>query len=510
MHESIANNQPLLTLSGIHKRFPGVHALRGIDMDVRCGEVHAVVGENGAGKSTLMQILAGVYPADAGRIDYDGRANIAIPDERAAQDFGIALVYQERSLFGPLSVAENIFAARQPVSRWGRIDRSSLHARTQAWLKEVGLDVDAAVPVESLSSAQQQLVEVAKALSLEPKLILFDEPTAALAPAEADRLFGVIRGLRARHVGVIYISHRLEEVFAIADRVTVLKDGTDQGTFAARDLTAGRLVALMVGRELNPHSPRQDSPSPTGRVAMEVSGLSDPAAPSGLRPHLQNLSFSIRAGEIVGLAGLVGAGRTDLALALFGSREGVTGEVRIDGKRMACNSPAAAIAAGIGYLPEDRKDGGLFLDMSIEDNMAAVAAIRFGTWHYSRRKQRTAAEKMCRSLRVVCRGPTEPVQNLSGGNQQKVVLAKWLLAQPRVFIVDEPTRGVDVGAKAEIHNLLYDLARSGTAILVISSDLPEILAVSDRILVMREGRITGELTRAEANEQSVMQLASMG
>jgi ABC-type sugar transport system ATPase subunit len=509
MSESTAVDRPLLTLRGIHKRFPGVHALRGVDLDVRGGEVHAVVGENGAGKSTLMQILAGVYQADAGRIDYDGREDVAIADERSSQELGIALVYQERSLFGPMSVAENIFAARQPVFRWGHIDQSALHARTRTLLKKVGLDVDPGAPVESLSSAQQQLVEVAKALSLEPKLILFDEPTAALAPAEVDRLFEVIGRLRARQVGVIYISHRLEEVFAIADCVTVLKDGMGQGTFAARELTPGKLVALMVGRELNPHTPRPDPPS-NGRVVLEVSGLSDPADRPGLRPRLQNIRFSIRAGEIVGLAGLVGAGRTNLALALFGAREGVSGEVWVEGKPVACRSPTEAIAAGIGYLPEDRKDGGLFLDMSIEDNIASVASDRFGSWLYSRRKQRTAAIEMCQALRVVCRGPSEPVQNLSGGNQQKVVLAKWLLAHPRVLIVDEPTRGVDVGAKDEIHNLLYDLARKGTAILVISSDLPEILAVSDRVLVMREGRITGELARDQATEQSVMQLASLG
>jgi ABC-type sugar transport system ATPase subunit len=509
MSESTAADKLLLTLRGIHKRFPGVHALRGVDLDVRRGEVHAVVGENGAGKSTLMQILAGVYQADAGRIDFDGREDVAIADERSAQDLGIALVYQERSLFGTMSVAENVFAARQPVIGWGHIEQSALHARTRTLLKEVGLDVDQGAPVESLSSAQQQLVEVAKALSLEPKLILFDEPTAALAPAETERLFHVIGRLRVRQVGVIYISHRLEEVFAIADRVTVLKDGIGQGSFAARELTPGKLVALMVGREVNPHTPRPDS-SPTGPVVLEVSGLSDSADRPVLRPRLQDIRFSLRAGEIVGLAGLVGAGRTELALALFGAREGVSGKVKVEGKPVACRSPTEAIDAGIGYLPEDRKDGGLFLDMSIEDNISSVASGRFGSWLYSRRKQRTIAEEMCQALRVVCRGPSEPVQNLSGGNQQKVVLAKWFLAHPRVLIVDEPTRGVDVGAKVEIHNLLYNLARKGTAILVISSDLPEVLAVSDRVLVMREGRMIGELARDQATEQSVMQLASLG
>jgi ABC-type sugar transport system ATPase subunit len=501
---------PLLTLRGIHKRFPGVHALRGIDLDVRAGEVHAVVGENGAGKSTLMQILAGVYPPDAGRIDFDGQPDRHFPDERSAQDAGIALVYQERSLFGPLSVAENVFAARQPVCRWGHIDRAELHTRTRALLDEVGLAADVDAPVKRLSPAQQQLVEIAKALSLGPKLILFDEPTAALTPAETERLFEVIRRLRARRVGVVYISHRLEEVFAVADRVTILKDGSGQGTFDARDLMPGALVAKMVGREVNPHTPRPDSPSADSRVVLDVAGLGDATDRPGRRPRLRDISFSVRAGEIVGLAGLVGAGRTEVALALFGARDGLTGEVRLDGRRVAPRSPAEAIAAGIGYLPEERKEAGLFLDMSIEENIAAVAASRFGSWWYSGRRQREAALEMCRTLRVVCRGPAEPVQNLSGGNQQKVVLAKWLLARPRVLIVDEPTRGVDVGAKAEIHQLLYDLARAGTAVLVISSDLPEVLAVADRVLIMRAGRLSGELARGEATEPAVMRYASMG
>jgi ABC-type sugar transport system ATPase subunit len=501
---------PLLTLQGIHKRFPGVHALRGVGLDVRPGEVHAVVGENGAGKSTLLQILAGVYQPDAGRIDLDGGQDVRFRDERAARDAGIALVFQERSLFGPMSVAENVFAARQPVRRWGHIDRAALAARAQALLDEVGLAVPPEALVETLSPAQQQLIEIAKALSLGPRLILFDEPTAVLTPAETERLFGLIRGLRARGAGVVYISHRLEEVFAIADRVTVLKDGAGQGTFATAELTPARLVALMVGREVNPHTPRPDPPPADSPVVLEVADLSDGEGVGGLRPRLCDINLKARAGEVVGLAGLVGAGRTELALALFGARRGVTGQVRVAGRPVALGSPADAIAAGIGYLPEDRKEAGLFPAMSVEDNVSAVAARGFGSWWYSRRRQREAVVDLCRALRVVCRGPAEVVQNLSGGNQQKVVLARWLLARPRVLIVDEPTRGVDVGAKAEIHNLLYGLAREGTAVLVISSDLPEVLAVSDRVVVLREGKITGELPRGQATEPAVMNLASLG
>ena len=499
-------DDPLLVLRDIHKRFPGVHALRGVDLEVRRGEVHAVVGENGAGKSTLMQILAGVHRPDEGWIEFDGREGVVFRDERAAQEAGIALVFQERSLFGPLSVAENVFAARQPVRSWGRIDQRELAARTRAILDEVGLAVATDEPVERLSSAQQQLVEIAKGLSLRPKLIIFDEPTAALTPAETEVLFEVIRRLRSQGTAVIYISHRLEEIFTIADRITVLKDGTGQGTFRASELKPADLVAKMVGREVRLHQPRTDGSTPGGWPMLEVTGLGDPP---GVRPRLRDITFSVRAGEIVGLAGLVGAGRTELALSLFGARAVASGAVLVDGSPVTLRSPADAIAAGIGYLSEDRKEGGLFLDMSIEENVAAVSVARPGTWRYEGGRHRTATEELCRSLRVVCRGPDEPVRNLSGGNQQKLVLAKWLHVRPRVFIVDEPTRGVDVGAKAEIHQLLFELARKGAAMIVISSDLPEVLAVSDRILVLREGRLTGELSKGAA-EADVMKLATMG
>jgi ABC-type sugar transport system ATPase subunit len=493
------SESPLLVLGGIHKRFPGVHALKGVDLEVRRGEVHALVGENGAGKSTLMQVLAGVYRPDAGTIEFDGRKDVVFPDERAAQAAGIALVFQERSLFGPLSVAENVYAARQPANRLGRIDHGALRDQARAAVAEVGLEVDPDLPAERLSSAHQQLVEIAKALSLKPKLIIFDEPTAALGPADAARLFGVIRRLRGQGCGVIYISHRLEEIFSIADRITVLKDGAGQGTFAASSLTAGDLVAKMVGRELAGRAHQAATP---GDLMLEVEGLGD--------AKLKNISFAVRAGEIVGLAGLVGAGRTELALAIFGARPRTSGVIRVNGEARIFHSPADAIAAGIGYLSEDRKDSALFIDMSIEDNMAAVAAARPGPWRYSESGYRNSAEDMRRALRIACRGPEEAVRVLSGGNQQKVILARWLLAKPKVLIVDEPTRGVDVGAKAEMHALLEELARKGAAVLVISSDLPEVLSISDRVLVLREGRLTGELPREEATEAAVMKLASMG
>ncbi|HZE98847.1 MAG TPA: sugar ABC transporter ATP-binding protein [Planctomycetota bacterium] len=497
----------LLVLRGIHKRFPGVHALKGVDLEVRRGEIHALVGENGAGKSTLMQILAGVHRPDAGRIDFDGREDAVFRDERASQEAGIALVFQERSLFGPLSVADNVFAARQPADGWGRIDYPRLREQTRTAVAEVGLDVDPDQPAASLSPAQQQLVEIAKALSLKPRLVIFDEPTAALGPADADRLFGTLRRLRADGCGVVYISHRLEEIFTIADRITILKDGAGQGTFAASALTPSDLVSKMVGRELAARERHREAVPAGGGPLLEVAGLSDPP---GRRPRLRDISFRVRAGEIVGLAGLVGAGRTELALALFGARPGTTGQIRVEGRERTLRTPADAIAAGIGYLSEDRKESALFLDMSLSENMAAVAAARPGSWTYSERRHRSSAEEMRQTLRIACRGPEEAVRVLSGGNQQKVVLARWLLTRPKVLIVDEPTRGVDVGAKAEMHALIEDLAWKGAAVLVISSDLPEVLSLSDRLLVMREGRLTGELSRAEATEDKVMKLASMG
>ena len=434
----------------------------------------------------------------------------AFSDERDAQRAGVAIVFQERSLFGPLSIAENIFAGRQPVGRWGLINRREQRRRSVDLLARIGLDADPETPVERLSPAQQQLVEIAKALSIDAQLIIFDEPTAALTVAETETLFAVIRQLRERQLGVIYISHRLEEIFQIADRVTVLKDGSGEGTFLVHEVTSRDLVARMVGRSLDPHRPRRVRPAADSPVALEVRDLSDAGHAPGIRPRFRDIMLQARSGEIVVLAGLVGAGRTELALGIFGGWPGTCGEVHVMGRRVDPRSPAQAIAAGIGYLSEDRKETGLFLEMSIADNILAVNC-RHGTpWRHDRRKGRADALALCRSLHVVCRGPDEPVGRLSGGNQQKVALAKWLRASPVVLIVDEPTRGVNVGAKAEIHQLLFQLASEGTGVVVISSDLPEVLAVADRILVMREGRLVGELGHDEATEDKIMELAAMG
>jgi ribose transport system ATP-binding protein len=496
-------------LRGIHKRFPGAHALRDVQLDVRAGEVHALVGENGAGKSTLMHVLAGVYRPDEGMIEFDGDKNVVIASERAAQQLGIAIVFQERSLFGALSVAENIFAARQPVGRWGRIDREKLHAATRALLARVGLAVEPAALLGDLSLAQQQMIEIAEALSLDAKLIIFDEPTAALTETETRALFGVIAQLRQAGVGIIYISHRLEEIFEIADRVTVLKDGAWQGTYAVAETDSEQLISRMVGRDLALHQRQADAGPENSSVMLEVRGLNDAVEFRRTRPFLRDISFKVRSGDIVVLAGLAGAGRTELALSLFGARPRASGEIFIAGKPVSIRSPAEAIASGMGYASEDRKDAGLFLEMSVAENVVAARLRDFGSWWFDDRRGRSVAEEFRRRLRIATPGVTQTVRNLSGGNQQKVALAKWLLVNPRVLIVDEPTRGIDVGAKAEVHHLLREVARSGAAVIVISSDLPEVLALANRILVMREGRIAGELNGAGATEASVMRLASM-
>jgi inositol transport system ATP-binding protein len=497
----------LLSMHGVRKRFGGVQALNGVNLDVRAGEVHALVGENGAGKSTLMHILAGVHQPDEGRIDLDGKANVILANEHAAQQYGIAIVFQERSLFSSLSVAENIFAGRQPV-KWGRIKRRQLYQDTALLLREVGLACDPKTPLSELSAAQQQMVEIAKALSLNAKLIIFDEPSAALTETETAALFRVIVDLKRRNVAVIYISHRLEEIFKIANRVTVLKDGAGQGTFEVSEITTDRLITLMVGRALSFHRAEAQDTS-AAPVMLEVKGLSDHSLETEVKTILRDISFKVRQGEIVALAGLCGAGRTELALSIFGARPRDSGEIFVGGRRVEIHSPADAISAGLAYVPEDRKEAGLFLDMTIAQNTAAGSLKEFGTWWFDDAKGHAKAEEFRNRLRIASYSAKQVVQSLSGGNQQKVVLARWLLIRPKVLIVDEPTRGIDVGAKAEVHNLIRDLARAGTAIVVISSDLPEVLAVADRILVMREGRITGELSGADATEEKIMRYASM-
>jgi len=491
----------LLRMTGIHKVFPGVHALKGVDFDVYPGEVHALVGENGAGKSTLMHILAGVHPQDKGEICFEGHENVHFADERKAQLAGVGIVYQERSLVPTLNVAENIFAARQPVNRFGLIERRKMFAAAREILGRLNMDIDPSMLVEDIPPALQQMVEIAKVMSMDARLLIFDEPTAALTESEKNTLFEIICALKD-HVGIVYISHRLEEIFEICDRVTVLKDGEKRGTFAVKDVNKNQLISLMVGREkLTDMLRHADTDMSSVAPILEVQNISD-------KTRVRDVSFIVRPGEVLAFAGLAGAGRTELALAIFGAAEKTAGKVIFNGQPVEIRSPEDAIRLGIGYLPEDRRSSGLFLEMAINQNIASASLKHFGSFFLNDGKMVQVANDFREKLSIATPDVFRPVQNLSGGNQQKVVLSRWLLLDPKVLIVDEPTRGIDVGAKAEVHALLHSLARQGTAVIIISSELPEVLAVADRILVMCDGRLSGEVNGHTATEEEILHLAS--
>lgn len=491
----------LLRMSGIHKHFPGVHALKDVDFEVYKGEVHALVGENGAGKSTLMHILAGVHPQDEGEIFFNGAGSVHFTDERDAQLAGIGIVYQERSLVPTLNVAENVFAARQPINSVGIINRRKMYQDTQQLLDKLRIKIKPSQIVEDISPALQQMIEIAKAVSMNACLLIFDEPTAALTENEKETLFELIRELK-KQVGIIYISHRLEEIFDIADRVTVLKDGEKRGTFPIDGVDREKLISLMVGRKsLKYFDHSQDRDLSQVPPILEVRNLGD-------ADRVKDISFHIKPGEILAFAGLAGAGRTEMALAIFGATPRSSGEILVDGKKVSISSPQEAIKAGIGYLPEDRRSTGLFLEMAISQNIASARLDHFGKIFVNKNLMTQVANEYRQKLSIAAPDVSIPVQNLSGGNQQKVVISRWLLVSPKILIVDEPTRGIDVGAKAEVHSLLQQLARQGAAILLISSELPEILSVADRIIVMCEGRISGELDGRTATEEEILHLAS--
>jgi ABC-type sugar transport system ATPase subunit len=488
----------LLQVRGVSKAFPGVQALVGVDFDVRAGEVHAIVGENGAGKSTLMKILAGIYQPDAGSLVL-GAATMRIENPRQAMALGIGMIHQELNLAPNLSVAENIFLGHVP-QRAGLVNWHRLDVQTRALLDRLGIDLDARATVEDLSVARQQMVEIAKALSLEARVIIMDEPTSALTERETATLFEIIGRLKSQGVAVVYISHRLEEIFRIADRVTVLRDGRLIGTSSVAATTPAVLISQMVGRELTALFPKRDVE--IGPPVLEVRHLAR-------RGELYDISFVLRRSEILGLAGLVGAGRTELVRALFGADPIDAGEILIDGKPVKIHNPRDAIRLGLGFVTEDRKLQGLVLGMSVREN-ATLANLRklsrFGWIDFARERQ--VASEYVHELDIRTSGVEQEVMNLSGGNQQKVVLAKWLAIHPRILILDEPTRGIDVGAKAEVHALMSRLAAAGVSILMISSELPEILGMSDRILVVRQGRINAEFTRQEANQEKILAAAA--
>ena len=499
MAELAGERRPLLEMRVITKRFPGVVALADVSFECRAGEVHALVGENGAGKSTLIKLLSGVHEPDAGEITIGGESfEVVTPDD--ARRLGIAVIYQDFNLVPELSVAENLFLGSEPRTLLGLVDFRALRARAEELLAQLRVRIDVRQPVSTLTVAQQQIVEIAKALAVDARLMIMDEPSAVIGGDELKQLFAVIESLRARGVGIVYISHRLEEVFRVADRVTVLKDGRVVGTKRIEETARGELVRMMIGRTLEEEFP--PSSADRGETVLTVKDL----AVDGV---LQDVSFDLRSGEILGVAGLVGSGRTTLGLALCGVRRVRRGEIVIAGRRGRPRSPLAAIRRGIVYVPEDRKAQGVLLEQSVRFNVSlpVIGALsRLGL--VRRRAEDRFAERIVRELDIRPPDPERMVQFLSGGNQQKVVLGKWLSSKPRVVVMDEPTRGVDVGGKVEIYARMRELTGRGVGILMISSELPEILAMSDRILVLHEGRVSGLVERERASEELIMSLAT--
>jgi len=492
----------LVEMAGISKSFPGVHALDDCRFELRAGEVHALVGENGAGKSTLMKILAGIYHRDGGSIRVKGR-DVEIPSPRAAQDIGISIIHQELNLMGHLTVAQNIFIGREPRGALPFVlDDRALNAKARELFETLHLKLDPRARVSGLAVAQQQMVEIAKALSFSSDVLIMDEPTAALTDTEIDELFRIIRHLRERGAGIVHISHRLEELKQISDRVTVMRDGRYVDTVQTAEASIGSIIGMMVGRTIYEAAPElPEHPDP--EVVLEVRNLNRGRV-------IRDVSFQLHRGEILGIAGLVGAGRTEVVRAAFGADRRDSGQILVHGKPAAIRTPADAVARGIGYLSEDRKRYGLALIMDVEANIVLASLRRFagrlGMIKFGRTK--AAAEGQVKGLAIKTPSLAQRVRNLSGGTQQKVVVAKWLTADTEILIFDEPTRGIDVGAKSEIYRLLNDLAQQGKAIIMISSELPEILRMSHRILVMCEGRITGELSAAEASQEKIMAFAT--
>jgi len=496
-------DKPIVLMEGIDKSFPGVRALNKARFDLFPGEVHALVGENGAGKSTLMKILAGIYSKDEGRILYKGN-EVEVTNPRAGQELGISMIHQELNLMPHLTIAQNIFIGREPRSFGGIvIDETTMNERAEALFEPLHLRLHPGTRVQSLTIAQQQMVEIAKATSFNAEVVIMDEPTAALTDAEIADLFALIRRFRAQGVGIIYISHRLEELKQISDRITVMRDGHYIDTVPTEEARIDEIIRMMVGRtifetadESLPRNGNQD-------IVLEVKGLSRGRA-------LRDINFTLKKGEILGFAGLMGAGRTDVARAIFGADPVDEGEIYIDGQKVRINSPRDAVTNGIGYLSEDRKRYGLALKLDVKTNIVLAAVRKFlgvgGVVDDS--TARDTAQKYVEALSIRTPSVEQKVKNLSGGNQQKVVIAKWLTADTDILIFDEPTRGIDVGAKSEIYRLLNDLAQEGKSIIMISSELPEILRMSHRIIVMCEGRITGELPIAEATQEKIMTFAT--
>lgn len=487
----------LLKMEKISKAFPGVQALSEVDLEVYKGEILALVGENGAGKSTLMKILTGVFKKDEGKIIFKGK-EIEARNPHHARQLGISMIYQEFSLVPNLDIATNIFLGNEPTRKFDIFDYERAKTEAERLLKMVGLGVSPDVLVEDLMVAQQQIVEVAKALASESELIIMDEPTSALSKEESERLFGIMKKLKEEGISIIFITHRLEEVFAVADRIVVLRDGRRVGELSCEETRISEVIRLMVGRDVRV-VPRVEVSSDD--VVLEVRNLSR-------LPMIKDVSFSLKRGEVLGIAGLVGAGRTEIMRALFGADLKTSGEIFIEGEKVEIQSPNDAVKMGIGLVPEDRKFQGLILIMAVYENISLPSLpFMFSNGIINFEKEYSLAESLVERLSIRTPSIFQAVNNLSGGNQQKVVLAKWLALKPKVLILDEPTRGIDVGSKAEIHHLIDELAKEGIGVILISSELPEILALSDRILVISKGRITKELKREEADQETIMQYA---
>jgi ABC-type sugar transport system ATPase subunit len=497
---------PLLEMRDITKTFPGVRALDGVTFDLHAGEIHALVGENGAGKSTLMKILGGVYAEYGGEIRIRGAVQ-RFANVRDAEAAGIAIVYQELSLIKDMTVGENIFLGREP-RRFGVVLWDELYSRAKRLLDDLRLPIDPRTPVRNLGIGQQQLVEIAKALSHEGRILVLDEPTAALTDAEVETLVRILNSLRERGIGMVYISHKLEEVFRLSDRITVLRDGRTVGTEATTSLNQARVISMMVGREVGDIFPKVEHGM--GEVVFEARNIvvEDPNVAGKLL--VDRVSFQVRRGEVLGIAGLMGAGRSELLTAIFGAHSGkVTGEMFVEGRPVRINTPSEAIRHGIGFVTEDRKRYGLILEQAILNNMTLASLPHVsGRFVTDASAESAAGERARQELRIKARNLFTIAGTLSGGNQQKVVLAKWLLTKPRVLFLDEPTRGIDIGAKQEIYAQINKLAKEGLAIVLVSSELPEVLGLSDRVLVLHEGRMTGEFTRSEASPEAVMACAT--
>lgn len=494
------DKKPLLEMVGISKSFPGVKALQDVSLKVHGGEVVALLGENGAGKSTLMKILSGVYKKDEGKTFIEGN-EVDIQGIKHAESLGITIIHQELSVLPNLTVAENIFLGNEKFDKSTRkIDKKWTRERSLSFLKQIGCNIDPDTLVKDINVGEMQMIEIAKALTKNSSIIIMDEPTTALTDVETRNLFTVIRKLREKGIAIVYISHRMDEIFEICDSITVLRDGKYVGHVETKDVTKDELITMMVGRKLEDQFPYKDVEKT--KVLLKVDNIS-------LKDKIKNVSFQVKAGEILGIAGLMGAGRTELAKTIFGDYKKSDGEIYVDGEKVNINSPKDAIECGISYLSEDRKKEGLILGMSVRENMTIsnLRSYEKGFKRINRKIEKEEVDKYIKKLSIKTPHQEQLMKNLSGGNQQKVIIAKWLMLSPKVLIIDEPTKGIDVGAKKEIYEVLNELKSAGKAVIMISSDMPELIGVSDRVIVMHEGKLTGELNRDELTQENIMKYA---